>query len=643
MSGSSQHRPSGKTSALNNQSSDDIEAALAKAEANLRTKLGESRWSSLHSWTRSSLVTSELFYSTLERIDATREAAREAKGSAGEAPEIDFSPVVLGLYKAIEIEFERTVLRPFKEQMLKDSSLRVKSAASAKPSEAVLRGFIQNERPAPALGELATVLMDLRHVRAENSGLLESLKLWMRQHLVKPHQWWTRAGLAKRLDEAVRDHRNAAAHTKRFSPNEAKKVKEHLWGLGKRDGVLVSGLRGLVRIPVRGEPFCGYLVESVKILTGNHWYLLVVDPTGDRYWLSIVAGAFQAIESLSAEMRKRREIRHENLINLKSWFPAEPSWGHRVVIASDHHGSWAARNFRRHALSESDCVTLARALSAGVMNLHSAGFLHGFICPHVIFGEPSSGWKVGGQSLILLANQKLPVFLYPRVVPSEVDLKNSTTFTPASDVYSIAATVCCLRQGAVKRNFGAPHRDDVITLFSDPKIQTAVRRALSVKPSERQADAAELFAELGGSPVEKDASKESWPVVVSYSRQDEKSIEELVRDLQARGVRAWRDQDMIPGGIEWRQAIVTAIERCRIVLFLVSSASLASEQVVKEIQIAADAKKTIIPILLEDVPIRGTLQYILTGVQNQSFFRGAREKNMTDLMRTLGQHGVIPD
>src|SRR6184192_3848960 len=83
---------------------EEVGAQLDLANVRLRARLGDDLWVQLHKWTRSCLVTSQLFYETLDRVDAAREVERERKGTAGDAPEIDFSPLVLCLFRAMEIE-----------------------------------------------------------------------------------------------------------------------------------------------------------------------------------------------------------------------------------------------------------------------------------------------------------------------------------------------------------------------------------------------------------------------------------------------------------------------------------------------------------------------------------------------------------
>ena len=88
---------------------------LPKIVDDLTGKIDYSAWNSLHKWTRSSLATAEILYHILEPIQEKRTKDRDESGDAGPAPEIDFSPIILSLAKAIEIEFEQHLLIPYKE------------------------------------------------------------------------------------------------------------------------------------------------------------------------------------------------------------------------------------------------------------------------------------------------------------------------------------------------------------------------------------------------------------------------------------------------------------------------------------------------------------------------------------------------
>jgi len=90
---------------------------------------------------------------------------------------------------------------------------------------------------------------------------------------------------------------------------------------------------------------------------------------------------------------------------------------------------------------------------------------------------------------------------------------------------------------------------------------------------------------------------------LSYSRVDQAFAAQLARDLRSRGIDLWFDQLDIAPGRNWDDAIHEALNSASVLLFLVSAASVKSENVLNEITVALDAKKSVIPLMLADVPV----------------------------------------
>jgi hypothetical protein len=67
----------------------------------------------------------------------------------------------------------------------------------------------------------------------------------------------------------------------------------------------------------------------------------------------------------------------------------------------------------------------------------------------------------------------------------------------------------------------------------------------------------------------------------------------------ARNLSVWYDK-LIPGGLDWRDSIVAAIEGCEIVLILFSEESNKSRQLIKELTIADKLSKFVVPVLIEN-------------------------------------------
>jgi hypothetical protein len=65
----------------------------------------------------------------------------------------------------------------------------------------------------------------------------------------------------------------------------------------------------------------------------------------------------------------------------------------------------------------------------------------------------------------------------------------------------------------------------------------------------------------------------------SYSRVDSDTTFKLATQLRSEGINVWLDQLDIPAGSIWDQEIEKALETCDGLLFIVSKASVASENV----------------------------------------------------------------
>ena len=65
----------------------------------------------------------------------------------------------------------------------------------------------------------------------------------------------------------------------------------------------------------------------------------------------------------------------------------------------------------------------------------------------------------------------------------------------------------------------------------------------------------------------------------------------------------------------WSQEIVSAIKGCKVMLLSISPNSTESENVVKELALASERKKPIIPVYPETAEIPETMEYQLDGIQ----------------------------
>ncbi|MGH8588047.1 MAG: toll/interleukin-1 receptor domain-containing protein [Gammaproteobacteria bacterium] len=97
---------------------------------------------------------------------------------------------------------------------------------------------------------------------------------------------------------------------------------------------------------------------------------------------------------------------------------------------------------------------------------------------------------------------------------------------------------------------------------------------------------------------------------LSYARADLEPVLSIERGLLAARVSVWRDQDELYGGQRWPKALGEAIAAQDYLLLCWSKSAAASTYVELEWCTALALKKTIIPYLVDDVPLPPSLRSI---------------------------------
>ncbi|MCB1510831.1 MAG: SUMF1/EgtB/PvdO family nonheme iron enzyme [Hyphomicrobiaceae bacterium] len=90
-------------------------------------------------------------------------------------------------------------------------------------------------------------------------------------------------------------------------------------------------------------------------------------------------------------------------------------------------------------------------------------------------------------------------------------------------------------------------------------------------------------------------------VFISYSRRDAEFAENLLDGLEAAGFDAYLDKHDIAAGEDWEARLGNLIESADTVVFVISSAAVASQQCAWEVEKARALNKRILPVVLERV------------------------------------------
>ena len=105
-------------------------------------------------------------------------------------------------------------------------------------------------------------------------------------------------------------------------------------------------------------------------------------------------------------------------------------------------------------------------------------------------------------------------------------------------------------------------------------------------------------------------------IFISYSRKDSAQALALAERLRSNGMEVWMDTASLAAAQEWSAEIVEAIKACSVFIVLLSPHSVESGNVTKEVSLASQKKKKIIPLVIERCELNSSLEYSLAGIQH---------------------------
>ena len=132
----------------------------------------------------------------------------------------------------------------------------------------------------------------------------------------------------------------------------------------------------------------------------------------------------------------------------------------------------------------------------------------------------------------------------------------------------------------------------------------------------------------------------SAEVFVSYARTDRERVVELVERMRSAGIGVWVDEGGIHGASLWGQEIVDAIDASKVMVLMISDSSITSDNVVKELSIASEEKKPILPVYLQRSQLPKSMRYQLAGIQHIEFFEGQEDEAFQSMLVSLSRLGV---
>ncbi len=122
-------------------------------------------------------------------------------------------------------------------------------------------------------------------------------------------------------------------------------------------------------------------------------------------------------------------------------------------------------------------------------------------------------------------------------------------------------------------------------------------------------------------------------IFISYSRQDKTLVHPFVEQISKAVERdCWIDLNGIESGEEFEDVIIQAIDRCQVVLFMLSDNSLKSPWTKREVYYAEGEGKRIVPVLVDGNNLRGWFKFHFGNVD---FINIRSEEHKEKLIRNL--------
>ncbi len=125
-------------------------------------------------------------------------------------------------------------------------------------------------------------------------------------------------------------------------------------------------------------------------------------------------------------------------------------------------------------------------------------------------------------------------------------------------------------------------------------------------------------------------------VFISYSFSDQEDAEYIVNTLVEKyGISCWICTRDIAKGDNYKEKIAEAIESSGVVVLIQSKSAVESIEIPKEIGIALEEEKKIIPFRIDTAKLKNALRYDLNGVEYIDATIPTREQRIDDLAKTI--------
>ncbi len=127
-------------------------------------------------------------------------------------------------------------------------------------------------------------------------------------------------------------------------------------------------------------------------------------------------------------------------------------------------------------------------------------------------------------------------------------------------------------------------------------------------------------------------------IFISYSRQDIEVVDKICKHLEANGITYFRDIFDIAISNIFPQTLADGILSSKLVLFIASQHSFASNYTSKEVTFAYQNHITILPLAVDDTPMPTRYSFMFSDVQCLSLTNTPIQRLMEDIKKVLSEY-----
>ena len=128
-------------------------------------------------------------------------------------------------------------------------------------------------------------------------------------------------------------------------------------------------------------------------------------------------------------------------------------------------------------------------------------------------------------------------------------------------------------------------------------------------------------------------------VFISYKAEEIEEASWVKSVLESNGISCWMAPSCIPGGSSYAVEIPQAIRQAKVFVLILSSKAQSSQWVSREVDLAINEGKIVLPFMLENCALKDDFNFYLTNVQRYAAYENklaAAEKMINEIKALVG-------